>query len=256
MRSTLPCPACASRYTVYLQDVLGRRTNDLIPQYVCLDCRSFFNHSGYRETDQQQKDDFEYLKGQSSNHYAIAGQLCLELITRVPHVKTVCEVGYGLGWFLRACNDFGRETYGFEVNPHCYQHAHDELGLDCKLGLFDASHDKTYDMFAAIMVFEHLEQPRALFSLMRDKLNPDGVIYLCVPFVERRDWPYLWTAGSNPGPAAPDVFYDNDVHIMHYSIEGLSKMGLSLGARSAEYFVSQDVVYKSPGAYPGILFRF
>ena len=106
------------------------------------------------------------------------------------------------------------------------------------------------------MVFEHLEHPRELFSLMRDRLTADGSIYLCVPFVERRDWPYLWTAGSNPAPAPPDVFYDNDVHVTHFSIDGMRRMGLSLGARSAEYFLSQDVATKSPGSYGGVLFRF
>ena len=256
MRDTPACPACGSRYVLHVQDVLGRRTQRLIPQHVCLDCRSFFNHSGYQETAEQQRLDFDFLHAQRENHSAIMSQLCLELVTRAPHVRTVCEIGYGLGWFMRACRDYGRSSYGFEVNPACHAFAAGELGLDCALGLFDAGHIRTYDMFAAIMVFEHLEQPRALFSLMRDRLNPDGVIYVSVPFVERRDWPYLWTAGTAPGSAPPDVFYDNDVHVMHFSIEGLTRMGLSLGARSAEYFVSQDTFYKSPGAYGGVLFRF
>ncbi len=37
------------------------------------------------------------------------------------------------------------------------------------------------------MVFEHLERPRELFATMRDKLNPDGTIYLSVPFVGRQE---------------------------------------------------------------------
>ncbi len=256
MRSTRPCPVCASRYTLYVQDVLGRRTGAAIPQFVCLDCHSFFNPSGYEETDQQQQDDFEFLRSFSEQHYANQSQLCLELFTRAPHIGTVCEIGHGLGWFMRSCNDYGRKSHGFEVNPHCHAFAAGHLGLDCSLGLFDAAHDGSYDLFAAIMVFEHLEAPRDLFALMRDRLNPDGLIYICVPFVERRDWPYLWTAGTNPASAPPDVFYDNDVHITHFSIEGLRRMGLSLGARSAEHFVSQDLAYKSPGSYGGVLFQF
>ena len=49
--------------------------------------------------------------------------------------------------------------------------------------------------------------------------------------------------------------HDNDVHINHFSIEGLATMGKSVGARVADFFVSQDVYHKSPGAYPGMLFR-
>ena len=250
------CPACMSRYVAHVQDVVGRRSGKRIPQFVCLDCRSFFNPSGYREDDRQKKDDFDFLHGLRDSIYANQSRLCLELVTRVPHARSICEVGYGLGWFLRSCKDYGRRGYGFETNANCHTFATCELGLDCALGPFDSGHSSSYDLFASIMVFEHLEQPRELFALMRDRLNPDGAIYLCVPFVERRDWPFLWTAGTEPAAMPPDVFYDNDVHIMHYSVEGLTRMGLSLGARSAEYFMSPDLAHNSPGAYQGILFRF
>ncbi len=257
MRDTRPCPACASRYTIFVQDTRGRRTGAAIPQFVCLECRSFFNPSGYQETDEQQKLDYDFLVNDTQIHAANQSQLFLELITRAPHVQSVCEVGHGLGWLLRSVRDYGRVGLGFEVNPYCHDFAKGpRQQLDVVLGRFDASHASTYDLIASIMVFEHLEQPRDLFSLMRDRLNPDGLIYLSVPFVERRDWTYLWTASSNPAGSPPDVFYDNDVHITHYSVEGMRQMGLSLGARSAEYFVSQDVYLKSPGSYAGVLFRF
>ena len=108
-----PCPACTSRYTVHLQDVLGQRSGKPIPQFVCLDCHSFFNHSGYRETDEQKAHDFEFLHNMRESIYANQNRLCLELVTRCPHVQTVCEIGYGLGWFLRSCNDYRRKSYGF-----------------------------------------------------------------------------------------------------------------------------------------------
>jgi len=74
------------------------------------------------------------------------------------------------------------------------------------------------------MVFEHLEKPRDLFALMVSKLNRDGAIYLSVPFFERRDWPFLWGAGEKVEPL-PNLMHDNDVHINHFSIEGLDRMG-------------------------------
>lgn len=249
------CPACASEYIAYFQEIRGRRTNALHIQYVCLDCKTFFHRSGYRESDEQKKYDFDFLIQQKDNHIAINTQLCLELKTLAPHARSCLEIGYGLGWFMQACKNFGFEkTYGFEVNPYCHKFASSELGLDCALGFFDHSHHETYDLIAAIMVFEHLENPRDLFDLMKTKLNPDGVIYISVPFFERRDWPFLKTA-NNPGDL-PDLMHDNDVHINHFSVEGLAMMGQSLGARSTKHFVSQDVFWKSPGAFPGMLFRF
>ena len=256
MRTNPPCPACASIYSLHTQDVLGRRTGSLYPQYFCMDCRSFFHRSGYRETDEQKAADFEFLFGHRDNHYKIQSQLFLELKTRLPWMRTMCEVGHGLGLFLKAAGDYGIEGRGFEVNRTCHDFAVHELGVASELGYFGMDHPCRYDLIASIMVFEHLETPRELFAAMRDKLNPDGAIYLSVPFVGRHEWRYLWTAGTTPGPAPPDVFYDNDVHITHFSVEGMRRMGLGLGARTADYFVSRDTAHHSPGAYHGVLFQF
>ena len=256
MQPNPPCRVCASRYTLFVQDVLGRRTGNKFPQFYCMDCQSFFHTSNYRETEQQKADDYNFLFGYRENHARLQNQLFLEIKARSTWIRSVCEVGHGTGLFMKAAQDYGCSAYGFEVNQHCHEFAVSQLGLDCKLGLFDATHQDHYDLFASIMVFEHLENPRDLFALMRDRLNPDGLIYVSVPFVERRDWPYLWTADRAPASTPPDVFYDNDVHITHFSVEGLRRMGLSLGARSADYFVSLDVVNKSPGSYGGVLFQF
>lgn len=256
MQTREPCRACGSRYVAFVQDVVGRRSGMRFPQFACLDCLSFYHRSGYRETDQQKRYDFEFLFRERENHTALQSQLFLELKTRVPHVKTCCEVGHGLGLFLKAAGNFGCTAHGFEVSRDCHDFARQQLRVSTQLGMFDKSHARTYDLIASIMVFEHLESPRTLFADMRDKLNPDGAIYLSVPFLHRREWPFLWTAGSTPADAPPDVFYDNDVHITHFSVEGMRRMGLSLGAREAEYFVSKDTAHRSPGAYHGVLFRF
>ena len=77
-----------------------------------------------------------------------------------------------------------RRRFVFEVNPYCYDHAKNTLGLDCALGIFNESHNRTYDLIASVMVFEHLENPRNLFKLMVSRLNKDGAIFLSVPFFE------------------------------------------------------------------------
>jgi SAM-dependent methyltransferase len=250
------CRVCTSRYTLYVQDVLGRRTQKKYPQWFCMDCQSFVHTSNYVEDLEQQRMDYEELQRQRDHHSALQYQLALELYTRRPHTRTVLEIGHGLGLFLRAARDFGREGTGFEVNPYCQEFAADELGLNSINGYFDETHPDKYDLIASNQVLEHLEDPRKLFRDMVDHLNPDGAIYAAVPFIERYQWPYLWTAGTNPADSAPDIFFDNDVHITHFSIEGLRRMGLSMGARTAEYFVSEDVDQHSPGAYQGVLFTF
>ncbi|MBR7929379.1 class I SAM-dependent methyltransferase [Burkholderia ambifaria] len=256
MKAEFPCPVCDSAYTLHVQDVIGRRTRKAYPQWFCMDCRSFFHRTGYVEDSEQQLKDFEFLFADRENHYALQSQLVLELTTLAPGVKTVLEIGHGAGFFLKACTDYGLTATGFEVNPHCHQFAVEHLKVDSRLGLFDDSHDQRYDLIAAVQVFEHLERPRELFSLMRRHLNRDGAIYISVPFVERNQWKFLWNADRLDEKHPADVFSHNDVHITNFSIEGMKHMGMSLGARSAEYFISKDVYKNSPGSYHGVLFRF
>ena len=251
-----PCPVCMSAYTLYVQDVVGRRSGRKFPQYVCLDCRSFFNFSGYREDDYQQLSDFEFVRNHQTRISRLQNQLALEIFSMAPGIKTCAEIGCGIGLFVKACSFFNVEACGFEINPHAMRYARDVIGVRCEDQLFTREHKQKYDLIAAIGVFEHLERPRDLFATMVEKLNPDGWIYLSVPFVERRDWRYLWSADKEPAAGLPDPFHDNDVHIVHFSIQGLMDMGRQLGARACEYFVSKDTVDNSTGAYHGVLFRF
>ncbi|KVM87638.1 hypothetical protein WT06_22080 [Burkholderia anthina] len=221
-----------------------------------MDCNSFFHRTGYVEDDSQQLLDFEFLFADRENHYALQSQLALEILTRLPGVGSVLEIGHGAGFFLKACTDYGLNATGFEVNPHCHRFAIENLKVDSRLGMFDENHKTKYDLIVALQVFEHLENPRKLFELMRRHLNRDGAIYLSVPFVERNQWKFLWTAGKLNEKHRADVFADNDVHITNFSIEGMRRMGIGMGARTAEYFVSKDVYRNSPGAYQGVLFEF
>jgi 2-polyprenyl-3-methyl-5-hydroxy-6-metoxy-1,4-benzoquinol methylase len=250
------CPICLSKYVAYFQDVIGKRTKKLFKQYFCMDCDSFFHVSGYIESLVQQKSDFEVLLSQRENHTAIMSQLILELKTRAPHSKTLLEIGFGPGYMLKAAMNYGLSVYGFEVNKYCVEFAQSNLNVNCEHGLLTSNHKFKYDLIVANQVFEHLENPRDLFSTMVSKLNPDGCIYLSVPFVERNMWPFLATASKQPGATPPDPFYDNDVHITHFSLKGMKQMGASLGARSSEFWISEDVYFHSPGSYHGVLFRF
>ena len=250
------CRACASPYTVYVQQVFANRTKRHLSQRCCLDCRTFFHTSEYKEDEERKKQDFQFLKDFNSQHQRQMGQLFLQIYNRLPQTRSMCDVGHGAGWMMSAARDFGVAHYGFEVNPYCHEFATKTLHLSCHLGMFDESHSEKYDLITSIMVFEHLEEPRGLFDLMSRRLNVDGAIYICVPFLHRKNWKYLWSARNTPGAAPPDPFYDNDVHITHFSIKGLKRLGRSLGARTAHYFISDDVVHRSPGAYEGVLFQF
>ena len=256
IESAPACPVCDSKYTIYYQDVYGQRTQQKHSQRFCMECQSFFHKSNYRESNEQQKADFEFLMGYKDTHQLLMELLARELKTKLPGTRTMLEIGFGTGYFLKACQKFGMQVNGFEVNKYCYDYAKHTLKLKCTHGIFDHTHEHKYDLITAIQVFEHLENPRELFKTMQNHLNPSGAIYLSVPFVEKEQWKFLWNAGEPHAYSVEDVFNDNDVHITHFSIEGMKKMGMSMGARSAEYFLSKDTDYASPGAYQGVLFRF
>lgn len=250
-----PCRICNSSYVLYVQDVKGNRTNLFYPQYYCMDCQSFFHVSGYKETDHQMEYDFNYVYERRDHHYRLQSRLFHEVLIRAPHIKEVCEVGHGLGMLMKAAQDFNCNPVGYEVNPYCHKFVLENLKLPSKCELFTGHGGRDFDLIASIMVFEHLENPRALFQDMTQRLRPDGVILLSVPFVDRIHWPFLWTAQA-PLLTTNDPFYENDVHITHFSTLGLEMMGKQFGARSVEAWVSADVNDNSPGSYPVMLFRF
>ena len=250
------CPVCDSRYTVSVGMVMGRRSRRQFPQYICLDCQSFSNPSQYKEDESQLKADLDYVVERRDHIYKLQAQLFMEILHKAPGIQSVAEIGCGAGFFLKAAEDFGRQGVGFEVNPFAAQYARESVGVDVRQELFTEDHSGQYDLIVAIGVFEHLSAPRDLFRIMVSKLNSDGAIYLNVPVVNREHWRYLWGVESRADTAPPDPFYDNDVHITHFSNQGLVSLGRSFGARSWEFWESKDVVQNSAGAYPGILYRF
>lgn len=257
MKLNQPCPVCESHFTLYVQDVIGRRTRSKISQYVCLDCRSFTNRGNYKEDDHQLKLDLSYLIDRQNHIAKIQDQLMKEIYCRLHGISSVCEIGCGTGLFLKAAQHLNLMGHGFELNPYAAEYAQNVIKVSCEVGLLSKCHQARYDLMAAIGVMEHLDRPRDLFREMMDHMNPDGAIYINVPFVEREHWRFLWDADRDIPDGPPNPFYDNDVHITHFSIGGLKKLGLSMGARRAEYFVSQDSATGSPGgAYPGVLFYF
>ena len=253
------CPVCNSPYSLYVHDVIGKRTGRRIPQHHCMDCKSFFNISGYKEDEQTLKEDLTYLINKQDHIAAIQNQLFHEISARTQGVNRVLEIGAGSGLFLKAATYNGIEAIGYDLNYHAAKYAREVIGVNVIASqLSEQEPIGKFDLICAIGVFEHVEQPRELMKLLLNFIETDGYLYVNVPFVDREHWKYLMRIEESPAEKSPpDPFYDNDVHIIHFSRQGLEQMGRSMGAKTADYFVSKDVSTKSPGgAYPGMLFRF
>ena len=252
-----PCPVCDSRYTLYVQDVLGSRTRTKIQQNFCMSCSSLFNFGSYEEDEKAFRDNAEYLKRQKDIDAPIFAQLANEVITRHRgNIKTALDVGCGIGLFVKALEQYGICARGCDLNPYTAAYAREVVGINCVSEPLERDQGR-YDLISSIQVFEHLREPRVLFKQMLDRLNPGGSIYISVPFVDREHWHHLWGASGRTEFTPSDPFHDNDVHIVHFSRRGLETMGKDFGAKSAEYWVSTNLSRRdSLDAYPGILFKF
>lgn len=140
MNRNIQCPVCNSIYTLFTQNVMGVRTKQFYPQLFCMDCQSFFHRSSYSESVEQKQLDFMTLLSEREIHFALMSQLALELKTRRPATHTVLEIGHGTGQFLRACENYGMQAHGFEVNEYCHKFAVENMGLSSEFGMFGYEH--------------------------------------------------------------------------------------------------------------------
>jgi len=93
--------------------------------------------------------------------------------------QTWLDVGCGHGELLVALQEVSRGNIvckGIEPNQHKIMAAQ-KRGLD--VDYFDlASHDRRYDTISLLNVYSHLPNPPEFFRLIRERLKPDGEIFL------------------------------------------------------------------------------
>lgn len=133
----------------------------------------------------------------------------------VNHFKSVCDVGCGNGSFLNnvSFHTKGRDIklFGFDTHPESIEEAR-KKGVASKVSTIDdfLDNDKnTFDCLTLWGVVEHVKDPVKLLSRLKDRLNDNGKIIICVPnadsLVVRTLWrdtytfcpQHLWYFGVN-----------------------------------------------------------
>lgn len=214
------CPVCDSPFTAYVRDVPTVRTHRDIPLFTCLDCRSFWNPSGYREDARQLERDAEWGLSVASRNEDAGERLFAALEERGLHFSSVAEIGCGVGTLLRVARDQGKEVVGFDINDRAIQHAVEVNGIPAYAARWTAETPTiAVDLYLCISVLEHLERPRPLLEeLCKAAARNRAALYISVPFLERDRWDFI----QDPDPARPGTpFLDNDVHVTHFSLLGL-----------------------------------
>lgn len=227
------CPICAEPYLVYITKKKTNRTKRDLPLYGCLACRSFSNPSGYIEDELQLELDFEWHKTVEERNTRSSRVVFKDLKKRGTNFSRILEIGSGTGTFLKAAKEFGAQGIGYDVNPLTRAYARDVNNVDVRSEFWSADTDcGPFSILVCISVLEHIAEPRAILRDMVEAcLRENAQLFISVPLVAKDKWKYLYE--NNPrAPGNP--FFDQDVHVTHFSPEGLENTMMEFGMSSVE----------------------
>ncbi len=152
-------------------------TDDYLVQYRCIDCDLRFYHPAIAGDGEFYKDlstRFAWYYEKDKWEFDIAA----ELISQLPDVRGVLEVGCGQGHFLTRMQHL-YTCEGVEFNPKAIE--------DCRAkGLNVSSRElqslsSSFDVVAAFEVLEHLTAPRDFIEQALRVVRPNGYLLLAVP---------------------------------------------------------------------------
>jgi 2-polyprenyl-3-methyl-5-hydroxy-6-metoxy-1,4-benzoquinol methylase len=90
------------------------------------------------------------------------------------------DVGCGSGNFVAHAEAVGWEATGIDVDEEALQ-AGRSVGYDLRVQTLDQHPEGDYDAITLGHVIEHVPDPVALLSAARERLTPDGVVWLATP---------------------------------------------------------------------------
>lgn len=139
--------------------------------------------------------DFVHSQYESDNYYTMAmkdlpaiesewgfrWRYLLRTLKQYAPGSRVLDVGAGNGFFVYlARRDFGLDADGIEISEAEVAYARRTFGIEMMRGdLAEIPH--TYDVLTSFNVLEHVNDPWALLTSMKDRLQPGGILALTTP---------------------------------------------------------------------------
>lgn len=240
------CPVCDSPFTAYVRDVPTRRTKREIKLFTCLSCRSFWNPSGYKEDTVQLERDLAWGISVEKRNIGAANRLFDALIQAGVAISSVAEIGCGIGTLLSVAKTRGYSVIGYDTNDLATKYARDVNHINSFTDMWTSeTTTPNVDLYLSISVLEHIERPRSLIeNLCKAALKRKAALFISVPFISEQKWNYI----LDPDPHKLGTpFFDNDVHVTHFSADGLISAMRS--------FRLQELTFLSTGLWEGILYR-
>lgn len=141
-----------------------------------------YNISSQYETHQKE---FEKLKNNTKSNI---GRPKLKIIDFLfeNKVKSICEVGAGVGLVAKYLQDKQTQYIGIEIDKKTAEKAK-SIGLNIVNGDFSLlnSFTQTYDAIIGFEVIEHLQDVDLFFKVVTEKLNSNGYLGFTVPNFEK-----------------------------------------------------------------------
>lgn len=236
------CVACISSFVIKLRYIKTSRTKKYIPLLFCLECNTLNCKGNYKEDDNQLIADTHYnlnptiLQIKSSKFKDLLHSL--NKLIPLEHMY-VGEIGCNVGSFINSCKEYGLNCTGYDLNKYMILEGKKKFP-DCNLKNMKLENDNIiFDMIFAIDVFDRLKNPDQTLLNIINKLRCKGYIYITVQRFDISNWNYL----KKPEMESFNIshpFRDIDVHINHFSINGIKKFGERLGLYFIKDFVDPN----------------
>lgn len=231
------CPVCDSPFVLHVGTVPTIRTRTHVNLFTCMRCQSFWNPGEYFESEDVKKKDVAWGVAVAERNTS-AGRTLVERLKAVGvRPSSVAEIGCGIGTVLKVFHDQGARIVGFDVNRFAVEHGRATHGLDLRDEIWHSALDiGKVDLFLCVSVLEHMAEPRPLLQeLCRAAESNRAALFVSVPLLNEPAWKFL----HNTDPAAPGTpFFDNDVHVTHFSSKGLELAMREFGCTNYERFGS------------------
>ncbi|WP_310484781.1 class I SAM-dependent methyltransferase [Chamaesiphon sp. VAR_48_metabat_403] len=219
----IECPICNSNL-FEISKLKGSRTGKETPLKFCVKCTSFFQRPNYHEDDAALNLDLQWHVNKHEEHKSHSSKIIHQLLAHNAKIKTILDIGCGIGTTILAAKDLGVDCVGVEPNMYAVEYAKNNLSLDLIPGYFSASLvDRKFDAIVIDMVLEHVPSIQPFMTDVFSILNPGGLIYIAVPGL---NWSIMRNALRLLLRRIDIVstFGDNDVHINHFSRRGMLQL--------------------------------